>query len=218
MPGVDFTNVFARIFRARFSYKCLFSSYVLQKTRAKNVGEIDPRSHCEQVCVGCLCVKIWGRGRVGEGLKPNWVIRDERKMRNRKFPFTEHSFPLSSFTYVFFLFVCYNLFLLFILSFSLLLSSSFLSLYSLSLSFCLSICVCVYVSLSLSLFLSLFRSFCLSTLSLSFCLSICVCVCLSFYPSFCLSLPLSLSFAFQLISCSLFRIGKIIWFKRTRLF
>jgi len=29
--GVDFTNVFARIFRARLSYKCLFSSYFLQK-------------------------------------------------------------------------------------------------------------------------------------------------------------------------------------------
>ena len=41
--GVDLTNVFAWIFRARFSYKRLFSSYVLQKTRAKNVGEIDPR-------------------------------------------------------------------------------------------------------------------------------------------------------------------------------
>jgi len=40
-PGVDFTNVFARIFCARFSYECLFSSYVLQKTR-ENVGEIDP--------------------------------------------------------------------------------------------------------------------------------------------------------------------------------
>jgi len=39
--GVDFTNVFACIFRARFSYERLFSSYVLQKTRAKNVGEID---------------------------------------------------------------------------------------------------------------------------------------------------------------------------------
>jgi len=42
--GVDFTNVFARIFRARFSYVRLFSSYVLRKTRAKNVGEIDPRT------------------------------------------------------------------------------------------------------------------------------------------------------------------------------
>jgi len=42
-PGVDFTNVFARIFCTRFSYKRLFSSYVLQKTRAKTVGEIDPR-------------------------------------------------------------------------------------------------------------------------------------------------------------------------------
>jgi len=42
-PGVDFTNVFARIFCSRFSYQRLFSSYVLQNTRAKNVGEIDPR-------------------------------------------------------------------------------------------------------------------------------------------------------------------------------
>jgi len=41
--GVDFTNVFARIFRAHFSYERLFSCYVLQKTRAKTVGEIDPR-------------------------------------------------------------------------------------------------------------------------------------------------------------------------------
>ncbi len=45
--GVDFTNVFARIFRTQFLYERLFSSYV-QKTRAKNarenVGEIDPWS------------------------------------------------------------------------------------------------------------------------------------------------------------------------------
>ncbi len=41
--GVNFINVFARIFHARFSYKRLFSSYVLRKTRAKTVGEIDPR-------------------------------------------------------------------------------------------------------------------------------------------------------------------------------
>jgi len=40
--GVDFTNVFACIFRARLSYERRFSSYVLQKMRAKNVGEIDP--------------------------------------------------------------------------------------------------------------------------------------------------------------------------------
>jgi len=39
---VDFTNVFARIFRVRFSYERLFSSYVFQKTRTKSVGEIDP--------------------------------------------------------------------------------------------------------------------------------------------------------------------------------
>jgi len=42
--GVDFTNVFAHILRVRFSYERLFSSYVLRKTLAKNVGEIDPRS------------------------------------------------------------------------------------------------------------------------------------------------------------------------------
>jgi len=41
--GVDFTNVFARIFCTRVSYERIFSSYVLQKTRTKNVGEIDPR-------------------------------------------------------------------------------------------------------------------------------------------------------------------------------
>jgi len=35
--GVDFTNVFARIFRARFLYERLFSSYILQKTRAKTL-------------------------------------------------------------------------------------------------------------------------------------------------------------------------------------
>jgi len=39
---VDFTNVFTRIFRARFSYKCLFSSYVLQKTRAKTLVKSTP--------------------------------------------------------------------------------------------------------------------------------------------------------------------------------
>jgi len=43
-PLVDFTNVFARIFRARLSYERLFSSYVLRKTRAKSVGEINPWS------------------------------------------------------------------------------------------------------------------------------------------------------------------------------
>ncbi len=45
-PGVDFTNVFC----ARFSYKRLFSSYCatfVQKTRAKNVGEIDTSSILE---------------------------------------------------------------------------------------------------------------------------------------------------------------------------
>jgi hypothetical protein len=42
--GVDFTNVFACIFCAHFSYERLFSSYVLQKKRVKNFGEIDPRS------------------------------------------------------------------------------------------------------------------------------------------------------------------------------
>jgi len=41
--GVYFTNVFARIFRACLSYEYLFSSYVLRKTPAKNVGEIDTR-------------------------------------------------------------------------------------------------------------------------------------------------------------------------------
>jgi len=42
IPGVDFTNVFARIFHVRLSYERLFSSCVLQKMSAKNVGEIDP--------------------------------------------------------------------------------------------------------------------------------------------------------------------------------
>jgi len=42
IPWVDFTNVFARIFRTRFSYERLFSSYVLRNTHAKTVGEIDP--------------------------------------------------------------------------------------------------------------------------------------------------------------------------------
>jgi len=42
LPRVDFTNVYARIFRTRLSYERLFSSYVLRKMRAKNVGEIDP--------------------------------------------------------------------------------------------------------------------------------------------------------------------------------
>jgi len=41
--GVDFTNVFACIFRTRFSYEYLFSSYVLRKNARENVGEIDPR-------------------------------------------------------------------------------------------------------------------------------------------------------------------------------
>jgi len=42
---VDFTNVFRARYLRRFSYKCVFSSYVLiraWKTHAKNVGEFDP--------------------------------------------------------------------------------------------------------------------------------------------------------------------------------
>jgi hypothetical protein len=44
--GVNFTNVFRARFSRRISYERLFSSSVLhcvQKTRAKNVGEIDPK-------------------------------------------------------------------------------------------------------------------------------------------------------------------------------
>jgi len=44
-PGVDFTNVFRARFLRRFSYKRVFSSYVLlcaRITSVKNVGEIDP--------------------------------------------------------------------------------------------------------------------------------------------------------------------------------
>jgi len=41
-PRVDFTNVFARIFCTRFSYECLFSSYVLQKMRAKTLVKSTP--------------------------------------------------------------------------------------------------------------------------------------------------------------------------------
>jgi len=41
-PCVNFTNVFARIFCARFSYKCLFSSYVLRKTHAKTLVKSTP--------------------------------------------------------------------------------------------------------------------------------------------------------------------------------
>jgi len=48
-PGVDFTNVFARVFRTCFSYKRLFSSYVLvtskksaRKTREKTLMKLTP--------------------------------------------------------------------------------------------------------------------------------------------------------------------------------
>jgi len=56
--GVDFTNVFARVFRARFLYVTRKKAFV-QKMRAKNarenVGEIDPRfpNSC------CISINGW---------------------------------------------------------------------------------------------------------------------------------------------------------------